>query len=100
MAKHHLLKLVFAVALAVCLAAPGVSATSTVFDSPIPHDPTNDNFDSAIPITSLPYADAVDMGPATAEYLEPMWCYPVSQTIWYSYTPDAEVCCDSKPERQ
>jgi PKD repeat protein len=87
MTKHHLWKLVFAIAVAVSLAAPGVSATSMVFDSPIPHDPTNDNFDSAISITSLPYSDAVVMAGATIEPNEPQYCSGGLQTVWYSYTP-------------
>ena len=89
MTRQHLWKLVAAAALAVTLAAPGASLATPVFDSPVPHPPTNDNFDSAIPISilSLPYSDLVAMGTATTEANEPQYCNWSPQTVWYSYTP-------------
>jgi PKD repeat protein len=87
MVKHHLWKLIVAVALAATLTAPGVSATSTVFQSPQPEPPPNDNFSSATVITSLPINDSVDMTYATTESNEPQPCNWASQTVWFSYTP-------------
>ena len=89
MTRQHLWKLVAATALAVTLAAPGALVATPVFDSPVPHPPTNDNFDSAIAITSLPYTDAVAMGTATTEANEPQYCNGSPQTVWYLYTPTA-----------
>ena len=89
MTKHQLWKLAAAVALATMLVVPGVSASTSVFQSPPPVPPPNDNFASATIISSVPFSDAVDIGMATTEYGEPQWCYWAYQTIWYRYTPDA-----------
>ncbi len=90
MFKHHLWKVIVAVVLAATLAAPGVSATSLVFQSPPPVPPPNDNFASATVIANLPFSDTVDMTYATTENNEPQPCYWAPQkTIWYSYTPSA-----------
>jgi hypothetical protein len=88
MVKHHLWKLIVAVALAATLTAPGVSATSMVFQSPPPVPPPNDNFASATVIASLPFSDTVDMSYSTTEANEPQYyCNWVQKTVWYSYTP-------------
>ncbi len=89
MVKHNLWKLIVAVALAATLSAPGVLATSTVFQSPPPVPPPNDNFDSATVITSLPFSDPIDMTYATTEANEPQYCNWSQKTVWYSYTPSA-----------
>ncbi len=86
MVKYHLWKLIVAIALAATLAAPGVSATNMVFQSP-PSGPPNDNFSSATAITSLPFNDAVVLAGATTETNEPQPCNWAPQTVWYSYTP-------------
>ncbi len=90
MVKHHAWKLIIAVALAVTLVAPDVSATSTVFQSIPPTPPPNDYFANATIISGLPFNDSVDMTYATTEYNEPQPCYWTQQkTVWYSYTPTA-----------
>ncbi len=91
MNKHQVWKLVTAVALAVMLVAPGVQATSTVFQSPPPGPPSNDNFVNATVITSLPFSDSIDNTLATAEPGEPQYCSYSPQTVWYAFTPTANA---------
>ncbi len=89
MITHHLWKLIVAVVLAATLVVPSVSATSTVFQSPPPVPPPNDNFASAMVITSLPFNDPFDMTYATTESNELQYCNSTQKTVWYSYTPSA-----------
>ncbi len=96
MVKPHAWKLIIAVALAAALTAPGVSATSTVFQSPIPQSPTNDNFADATIIsgtiitgTAISYSSGwVDVSAATTEFGEfTSSCgYSIQRTIWYAFT--------------
>jgi PKD repeat protein len=48
---------------------------------------SNDNFGTATPITSLPFADDTDTGAASTEGDEPQFCWFMPQTLWYAYTP-------------
>lgn len=51
----------------------------------------NDDFDSAQQIDSLPYTDSRDVLRATAAADDP-WCLTNStNTVWYSYTPTADI---------
>ncbi|WP_432821630.1 PKD domain-containing protein [Trichloromonas sp.] len=51
---------------------------------------TNDNFDNAFIISSLPFSDSVDNSAATIEVDEPQSCYWSPHTVWYSYTPTTD----------
>jgi hypothetical protein len=89
MSKHHLWKLIFAVALTVFLFAPGVSATSLVFQSPPPVPPPNDNFANALTISGNSYNSGwIDVSLATTEVGEQTaTCgYTTQHTIWYAFT--------------
>ncbi len=89
MFKHHLWKVIVAVVLAATLAAPGVSATSLVFQSPPPVPPPNDNFSDATVITGMSFSQSVDVTGATTEAGEPQGacCEAPQQTVWYAFTP-------------
>ena len=63
------------------------SLTLTLTDRTV----ANDDFDSAQQIVSLPYQDSRDVLRATAAADDP-WCLQSStNTVWYSYTPAADV---------
>lgn len=49
--------------------------------------PSNDNFDNAEIITSLPFSTTIDNTNATIEPGEPEQCGFPYQSIWYSFTP-------------
>lgn len=66
--------MIVAVVLAATLVAPGVSATSTVFQSPPPEPPANDDFANATVINELPYSAAEDTTGATAAFDDPTTC--------------------------
>jgi len=53
--------------------------------------PPNDNFDSATIIGMLPFNDSVDITAALREPDEPHNCYDPAYTVWYSFTPAADV---------
>jgi PKD repeat protein len=48
---------------------------------------SNDNFDSATVISSLPFSDSVDTTGSSSEPSEPQFCVFMPQTVWYRYTP-------------
>ncbi len=52
---------------------------------------TNDNFANATVIGTLPFSDTVDITSATNESGEPHICALSPQTVWYSFTPGANV---------
>ena len=52
--------------------------------------PGNDDFADATPITSLPFADQLDLAAATTQPSEPSpSCVGLQNTAWYSFTPTA-----------
>jgi hypothetical protein len=54
--------------------------------------PANDNFANATSIASLPFTDILSNGGATTEPGEPSPpCAPVVSTVWYSFTPPADM---------
>lgn len=53
--------------------------------------PTNDNFASATPISALPFSDSGDLNGTTLEPGEPQFCNTEAQSIWYSFTPTADI---------
>jgi PKD repeat protein len=65
-----------------------VAVARTLFQSPPPVPPANDNFDNATSLISLPFAQTVDAAFATLEPNEPQYCYYSSQTVWYKLTLD------------
>jgi hypothetical protein len=50
--------------------------------------PTNDDFDDATVITSLPFLDSVDMTAATGDVDDPLW---YESTVWYAFTPATDM---------
>ena len=73
--------LVIALALAAALAVPGLANASP---------PANDQFAGATPIAALPFTDSADTLELTTELSEPLPCWFVSQTAWWSYTAPAD----------
>jgi PKD repeat protein len=78
----------FAIAAVVSLAALGgvgqsVSPAQAQYGS-------NDSFDGATAISSLPFGDVVDTTGASTEPGEPQFCIFMSQTLWYRYTPQTQ----------
>ncbi|MCY1059326.1 hypothetical protein [Nannocystis sp. SCPEA4] len=58
--------------------------------------PPNDNFANATVVPGLPYTDTEDTVDATREAGEPQpTCVTNSHTVWYSFTPDADVSVDA-----
>jgi hypothetical protein len=53
--------------------------------------PVNDDFANAKAIEALAYSDTVDVSNATLEPGEQTGCYSSSQTVWYSFTPSANM---------
>ncbi|MFE2752561.1 PKD domain-containing protein [Actinosynnema sp. NPDC059335] len=54
--------------------------------------PANDDFDQAVAITALPFADEVNLGEATGAPDDPNPCYHLeTATVWYSFTPTEDV---------
>jgi PKD repeat protein len=51
---------------------------------------SNDSFDAATAISSLPFNDVVDTTGASTESGEPQVCIFMSQTLWYRYTPQTQ----------
>jgi hypothetical protein len=51
---------------------------------------SNDSFDGATAISSLPFNDVVDTTGASTESGEPQVCIFMSQTLWYRYTPQTQ----------
>jgi hypothetical protein len=50
--------------------------------------PTNDDFDHATAITSLPFFDSVDMATATRDDDDPWW---FDTSVWYAFTPTTDM---------
>ena len=88
-----LVTLVLALGLSAMWTSPAVVAR-TLFDSPPPTPPGNDNLASATVIAALPFNDVVDNTLATGEPGEqgPCWGnYAPQRTVWYVYTPTERV---------
>jgi PKD domain-containing protein len=49
--------------------------------------PANDDFVNTAAVPSMPFSTTVDITDATNEPSEPQYCYGMSNTIWYSFTP-------------
>jgi hypothetical protein len=83
-----LVTLVLALGLSAMWTSPAVVA-HTLFDSPPPTPPANDNLASATVIAAVPFNDVVDITQATSESGEPLPCggYTPPRTVWYAFTP-------------
>jgi PKD repeat protein len=89
MVKPQLWKVIVAVTLAATLVVPGVSATSTVFQSPPPPPPPNDYFADALIISQDTYNSGwIDVSLATTEVGEQTSAcgHTTQHTIWYAFT--------------
>jgi PKD repeat protein len=51
---------------------------------------SNDFFDSATAISSLPFSDALDSSSASTEPFESLFCMFTPQTVWYRYVPQTQ----------
>src|SRR6185436_11328245 len=51
---------------------------------------SNDGFDSATSISSLPFGDDVDTTTASTEPGEPQFCVFIDRSVWYRYTPSSQ----------
>lgn len=56
-----------------------------------PTPATNDDFDNATQITSLPLKDFADMSAATAAADDPTDCFSGLASIWFAFTPSADT---------
>ena len=72
----------------VCIIALAVGASFTTFVMAAP--PPNDDFDNATVITSLPFADTLDLSEATRAIDDPFWCSE-RETVWYRFTPASDI---------
>jgi hypothetical protein len=63
----------------------------TVTPASVAAPPTNDNFDDATIVTSLPYTQSLSVVEATTEPGEPGTPWSVSRTVWWTFTPPADV---------
>jgi hypothetical protein len=53
--------------------------------------PPNDRFANAAPVASLPFTVGLSTADATSEVGEPSACGGIAHTVWYSFTPSANV---------
>lgn len=53
--------------------------------------PTNDEFDAATMISSVPFSDTVDNSEATTSSPDDPLCIGDGRTVWYSFTPSEDV---------
>jgi hypothetical protein len=56
----------------------------------IPPPPSNDDFNNAIQISSIPYSISYDVTNATTAPDDPS-CFGNNQTVWFSYTPSTNL---------
>jgi hypothetical protein len=61
-----------------------------VVDLDFPPPPTNDDFDAATAVTSLPFEGQANIAEATTQPGEPDTCGGMAETVWYSFTPDRD----------
>lgn len=53
--------------------------------------PANDDFDSAIVISSLPYTATMNANEATTAADDPTLCYGANYSMWFAFTPAADM---------
>jgi len=53
--------------------------------------PANDDFANATPISALPFSDSGDLNGTTIESGEPQPCITEAQSLWYAFTPAANM---------
>jgi hypothetical protein len=68
----------------------GANGTLTTEITVIPPPPANDESTSATPVPAIPFAISEDATNATVALTDP-WCYGSSQSVWFKYTPSADV---------
>jgi hypothetical protein len=60
--------------------------------------PTNDDFDAATVVSSLPFLDSRDTTGATAAADDPTDCFGITPaSVWYSFTPTSDVTVEVEP---
>jgi hypothetical protein len=57
--------------------------------------PSNDYFDDAEVITSLPFHGTADTTEASIEIFEPQVCWFLDQSVWYSFTPSQTMIVEA-----
>jgi hypothetical protein len=77
----------FVLLAATALVLPFTSSTAAATPPP------NDDFDNATVISSLPFSDEIDTSGATTAQDDPD-CTGQGPTVWYSFTPAAEMWID------
>lgn len=77
-------------ALRVAAALTGAIATITVVPTAAFAAPTNDDYASAWPISSLPFTKTVDTSEATWDPSDPTGCGS-NGSVWFSFTPSTNV---------
>jgi len=55
--------------------------------------PVNDDVDSAIPVTPLPFTDTRDTSAATTAFDDP-YCAYRNASVWYAFSPDTNMTVD------
>jgi PKD repeat protein len=76
------------------LPGPHLDVAAGLFDSPPPTPPSNDDFDSAIAFSELPYSNAQDTSSATWASDDPTNCTN-NGSVWYEYTPTSDLYLDA-----
>lgn len=94
-------KLILAIFIALAVALglafqTDVDPAQAWFQSPVP--PVNDDFDSATVIAALPFSGAQDISGATIEPDEPQYCNSSERTVWYVFTPEADIVVGADTE--
>lgn len=78
----------FLVALVTALPSGGVALAAP---------PPNDNLADAAVIASLPFNAVATIDEATTEAGEPFFCSYFDKTVWYTYTPAADIWVEADP---
>ncbi len=70
---------------------PLPAAAHPQFVSTVSTPPANDTFAGAMAVPGLPFGDTVNIAEATTELDEQHFCAYSPRTVWYSFTPGANV---------
>lgn len=76
---------------AIILPALATLFAALLVTTPAASAPDNDAFENATPISSVPFSATADLANATRQSGEPIDCYAVRRSVWYSFTPGADT---------
>lgn len=76
---------------AVASGGPSTSPEVAAGPTDVEHPFTNDDVESAYPVSSLPFRARTDTSQGTRNLDEPADCFPAGGTAWYRYRPKTDV---------